>query len=310
VEINNIIFYNFEKNGDCFVNKGYVKEIMQHLHDVSFSYVHDRHESIIADLDCRFIRSNQIPREIDSSKKCILHEDSGTLFMNTWIGAWIGTFLVHGQHANFPLLHKAWSEYLKILDIPIKEDFFEYAPEIDYSRFDLSQADSYLQKVNGKPLVVICNGIQQSGQSSMGTMEKAIGYIAQKFSDHEFAVTYKLKNLNLPNITYTDDLFNGSEGHMNQISYIARQAKLIVGKNSGPFTFCHTKEMMSDPNKTFLTFNHRLTDALMGDGEYYANSFFSHTVDNNVAAQIIEHLLTNNDFISTEKKPTRHINVE
>jgi len=303
--INNIIFYSHEKNGDCFVNKGYVAEIIKHFPDVNFSYVHDHHSSIIADLGCRFLRTNQIPVEVDKNKKCVYHEDSGTLFMNTWIGAWIGTFLVHGQHANYPLIHRAWSEYLKILDMPIKDDFFEYVPTIDYSQYDLTQAEQYLEKVAGKPLVLVCNGVQQSGQSSMGNMEKAIGIVAQKFPDHEFLVAYKL-NLNLPNITYTDDVFKANEGNMNQISYIARQAKLIVGKNSGPFTFCHTKEMLDNPNKIFLSFNHRLTDSLTGDGQYFANTFFSSTVNNDVAAEIIEFLLNKTDF-SKDKKPMIHV---
>lgn len=302
--INNIIFYNYEKIGDCFVNKGYVSEIMKQLTDVTFSYAHDRHSSIIADLDCRFLRSNQIPQEVDTHKKCVIHEDSGTLFINTWIGAWIGTFLVHGQHANFPLLHRAWSEYLKILELPVK-DFFDYAPEINYEKFDLTLAEQYLEKVKGKKLVVICNGVQQSGQSSMGAMQNTIAKIADKFPDHEFAVAFKL-GITRPNVTYTDDIFGSPEGNMNQISYIARQAKMIVGKNSGPFTFCHTKEMMSDPDKIFLSFNHRMSDYLMGEGEYYANSFFSSTTNEDNAAEIITHLLEKKDF-SKDKKSTGHI---
>lgn len=301
MNINNIIFYSHEKNGDCFVNKGYVKSIMNRLSDITYSYAHDHHPSIVQDLDCRVVRTFQIPNEVVKTEKAVLHEDSGTLFINTWIGAWIGKYLVHGQHANFPLIHAAWSEFLNMLELPVEGDYYHYLPETDFSFYDLSVADAYLKKVNQTPLILICNGIQQSGQSSMGILQNTISHLAEKYKDHEFLITYKL-NVEFPNLTYTEDLFGSKEGNLNQISYIGRQSKLIVGKNSGPFSFCHTKEMLNDPTKVFLSFNHRPTDYLLGAGEYYANSFFSPTIDESAAIDIIEHLMNKNNF-SNGKKP-------
>lgn len=300
MDINNIIFFSHEKNGDCFVNKGYVKDIMDRLPDLTYSYAHDHHPSIVQDLGCRFIRTFQIPKEVDKNQKAVHHEDSGTLFINTWIGAWIGKYLVHGQHGNFPLFHRAWSEFLDMLNLSIDGDYSLYLPEIDYSQYDLTVADQYLQRINGRPLVVICNGLQQSGQSAMGVMPNVIDTLGRVYPDHEFLVTYKV-NSNLPNVTYTDDLFGSKEGNLNQISYISRQSKLLIGKNSGPFTFCHTKEMLNDPTKIFLSFNYRPTDYLLGEGEYYANSFFSPTIDENVALDVIKYLISKQDFNQNKK---------
>lgn len=294
VDINNIIFYCHEKNGDCFVNKGYVKKIMQHMPDLSFSYAHDHHISIVQDLDCRFVRTFQIPDEVKKTEKAVLHEDTGTMFINIWIGAWIGKYLVPGQHGNFPLFHRAWSEFLNMLEIPVEGDYDYYLPETNWNSFDLSAANLYLHKIFGKPLIIFCNGIQQSGQSAMGPMTNTIHKLATKYPTHEFLVTYKL-DFNLPNITYTDDLFGSKEGNLNQIGYISRAAKLIVGKNSGPFTFCHTKENLNDPNKNFLSFNFRPTDYLLGEGEYHANSFFNATTNEDIAKEIVEFVLNKTD---------------
>jgi hypothetical protein len=300
--LNNIIFYNYEKNGDCFVTKGFVKDIIRQLDDVGFSYAHDKHESIIADVDCRLIRTYQIPfRDVKKELPYIFHEDSGTLFISTWIGSWIGKHLAPGHHANYPLLHSAWREYFEILDIKFDNDFSYYLPETDYSKFDLDSCHKYLKEKSQKPIVLFCNGIQQSGQSAMGIMENTIKDMADKFKDHEFLVAHKL-NINRPNITYTDDLFSANEGNLNQISFLSKHAKLIVGKNSGPFSFCHTKENLLDSSKTFLSFNFRATDCLTGKGEYNANTYFSNTVNENIASEIVEHLLVKNDYTTHKKE--------
>jgi hypothetical protein len=95
-------------------------------------------------------------------------------------------------------------------------------------------------------------------------------------------------------------------GSLNKISYISQQAELIVGKNSGPFTYAHTKFNMSDPNKTFMCFSHKLKDCLMGEGEYFADSYFSDTLDNDVAIRIVNELI-NNELASSNKNPTRQL---
>jgi hypothetical protein len=300
--LNNIIFYNYEKNGDCFVTKGFVKDIMSKFDDVSFSYAHDKHSSIISDIDIKIVRTFQIPfKDVKKELPYIFHEDSGTLFISTWIGSWIGKYLAPHHHANFPLLHIAWKEYYNILGLDDNEDFNYYLPTIDYSKYDTSKCDEYLEKINNRPMVLFCNGIQQSGQSAMSTMKQTIELVAKKFADYEFLVCHK-SDLNLPNVTYTDDIFGSNEGNMNEISYLSRSAKMIVGKNSGPFSFCHTKENLDDPSKIFLSFNFRPTDCLTGAGEYNANTFFSNTVNEQLAAEMVTHFLLKTDYSVGKKR--------
>lgn len=95
-------------------------------------------------------------------------------------------------------------------------------------------------------------------------------------------------------------------GSLNKISYISQYADLIVGKNSGPFTYAHTKFNMGDPNKIFMCFSHKLKDCLMGEGEFFADSYFSDTLDNDVAIRILNELI-DNELRSSSKNPTRQL---
>jgi hypothetical protein len=63
---------------------------------------------------------------------------------------------------------------------------------------------------------------------------------------------------------------------------------------------------MNDSNKMFMCFSHKLKDCLMGEGEYFSDSYFSDTLDNDVAIRIINELI-NNELASGNKKPTRQL---
>jgi hypothetical protein len=62
---------------------------------------------------------------------------------------------------------------------------------------------------------------------------------------------------------------------------------------------------MDDSNKTFMCFSHKLKDCLMGEGEYFADSYFSDTLDNDVAIRILNGLM--NKSVSNSKNPTRQL---
>ena len=56
-----LIFFNQFHNGDCFVGKEYVREIMRQLPGVEFSYAHNNHADIVKDLGCKHLGLNNIP---------------------------------------------------------------------------------------------------------------------------------------------------------------------------------------------------------------------------------------------------------
>jgi hypothetical protein len=144
-----------------------------------------------------------------------------------------------------------------------------------------------------------------SQQSSMGNMEKIIDNISSAFPDHRFLVTDRV-NVQKPNVQYSEDVLDGTVGNLNQISYITHSAVLIIGKNSGPFTYSHTRENMENPRQTFMCFSHKMKECLMGEGEYLANSYFSNSTDDAVSTNIISKLIAEPVY-NPVAKPTQHI---
>ena len=303
MNITNITFFNRWRNGDCFINKGYVRDIInRYPHGIKFKYAHDNHPNIVSDLNCEHVPLSAI-HPIGTFTP--LAQVENTLYINTWVGCWIGKHLKEKDHANFYCLHDMWKEFYQALNLEMKGDYSHYHPSIDFIKFDLTDANNYFLRLKAKEFILICNGVQQSEQSSMGDMRNIIFELATRFQEKDFLITHKV-DVELPNITYTDDLFNSPTGNLNQISYLSQFTKLIIGKNSGPFTYAHIKENMNNYQKTFMCFSHKMRDCLMGEGEYLANSFFSNTIDDDKAIEICENLIQYPSY-ANYKKPTKEL---
>ena len=300
-----IVFFNQWRNGDCFINKEYVRDIISRFPNVEFLYAHNNHPNIVEDLNCRHVTLNDIPAIGTFVPLAVSQTEPNTLYINTWVGCWIGKHLAEKDHANFHCLHTMWKEIFNALDIEMKGDYFFYLPKIDWYRFDLKECDSYLRLIIPKNLILICNGVQQSEQSSMGDMKNIINSLSSSFPDYAFLITHDI-GITKNNVNCTDSIFGSPTGNLNQIGYISQFAKLIVGKNSGPFTYAHTKTNMNNPEQTFMCFSHKMRDCLMGEGDYLTNSYFSDTIDDGVAIRIITDLILKPTYIS-KRKPTKHI---
>ena len=300
-----IVFFNQWRNGDCFINKEYVRDIISRFPNVEFLYAHNNHPNIVSDLNCKYITLSEIPTIRTSMPLSFSINEPNILYINTWVGCWIGKYLKEKEHANFFCLHVMWKEIYNVLEIEIKSDYLLYLPKIDWYSFDLKDCNLYLRNIVPKNLILVCNGVQQSEQSSMGDMKNIIDFISSSFRDYEFLITHDIETSN-KNVSCTDKIFGSSTGNLNQIAYISQFAKLIIGKNSGPFTYAHTKSNMNNSEQTFMCFSHKMRDCLMGEGEYLTNSYFSDTIDDNVAIKIISDLILTPTY-SSNRKPTTHI---
>jgi hypothetical protein len=300
MNITNITFFNRWRNGDCFINKEYVRDIIsRYPNGITFKYAHDNHPNIVSDLNCEHIPLSSI-HPIGTFTP--LAQVENTLYINTWVGCWIGKHLKEKDHANFYCLHDMWKEFYQALNLEMKGDYSYYHPSINFQKFDLTEANHYFLRSNPKEFILICNGVQQSEQSSMGDMRNIIFELATRFPEKDFLIAHKV-DVDLPNVTCTDYLFSAPTGNLNQIAFLSMFAKLIIGKNSGPFTYAHIKENMNNYQKTFMCFSHKMRDCLMGEGEYLANSFFSDTVDDTKAIEICENLIQYPSY-ANYKKPT------
>jgi hypothetical protein len=105
-----IVFFNQFHNGDCFVGKNYVREIMRQLPDIEFSYAHNNHSDIVKDLNCIHLQLGNIP-PMDRMTRVAESPDKETVYVNTWVGCWQGVMFPFGEHINFTRLHNIWREY-------------------------------------------------------------------------------------------------------------------------------------------------------------------------------------------------------
>lgn len=283
-----IVFFNQFHNGDCFVGKGWVKNIIDQLPEAEFGYAHNNHPTLIQDLAVQHLSLNQIPA-IDRMTRLGQGPD-GTIYINTWCGAFQGELFGYDQHSNFIIQHQIYDYYCRGLSqalgrtITQSGSVTDYLPFIDasYYRQDLVQA--FVDKLT-QPLVLFCNGPANSGQSAMGDMRNIIDQLSAQYSGLMFAVTHRL-DLKKPNIVYTDDIF-GLESDINEIALLSQHARLIVGKNSGPYTFCHYQKNLNVNDKTLFCFGKSLTDCLNAGLSLPAASKFSNQINDTVVTAML-----------------------
>lgn len=286
MKIDKLIFFNHYRNGDCFINKQYVRQIISKIKPKDVYYAHNNHESVTQDLPIQLLRIDQLPRELRDHIKIAYDEDTNTLFLNTWVGTAVPKHFNWGQHPNFVTLHAIWLDIFKGLNLTLDGNYYDNLPVLDFSKYDLKRADNWINNHIERDFVLICNGKHQSDQSSMGDMANIISNLSTTYRHVNFVVCDKLDIRN-DNIFYTDDIFDGPVGNLPQISYLSHHAKLIVGKNSGPFSFAHTYSNNSNPKQTFICFSKVMEHCLAGDGKYYAEHLFSDTTDDQIATNII-----------------------
>lgn len=291
-----IVFFNQFHNGDCFVGKQYVREIMRQLPGVEFAYAHDNNAAIISDLGCEHLTLDQIP-VIDRMTRVAEGDNGDTIYINTWVGCWQGQMFPFGEHINFQRLHNIWREYFTYLKLEFEDGNPDhYLPTIDFSKYDIETAKQWA--VEHAKYVLICNGSADSGQSGVGDLHRAIDLLSERLPNYHFLVTQKLP-YNKPNIVYTADIFH-LESDLNQIAYISQWSELIVGKNSGPFTWCQHRDNLLNSNRMFLNLSKLPTDCPSGGGAYMARCLFSPHTDDNHIANLIENILLHPEYRGTE----------
>jgi hypothetical protein len=145
-------------------------------------------------------------------------------------------------------------------NLQLNPNIWHYVPEINYARYDVSAADQFLAQ--HEKVYLFCNGQVRSMQSSINDMQGLIELFAAKHPQVTFLATEKF-NTATPNIKFTADIF-GLENDLCEISYLSTSPKvnLIVGKNSGPFTFANTRRNLLDHRKIFVNFSHHACDTL------------------------------------------------
>ena len=264
-----IVFFNHYHRGDLHTSKEFIRQIQKELPDVTFEYMHFNHPKLTRDLNIPLIGD---PSNLDP--KTPFYQDEDVLYINTWIGCFWDIFCEHGGINMLSLWHQ-WGKILETVNecfgtsITLFEDKESYLPTIDFTKFNLENINSYLEHNTDNKKVLICNGAPKSGQSFSSNMKEFLEPLSDTYPDVHFICT-EMFSTTKDNILFTQDIIADTEVvdkrapwedrsinncDVLEISYLSENCNAIVGKNSGPFVFCETKNNYMNPDKKFLSFN-------------------------------------------------------
>jgi hypothetical protein len=289
-----ITFFNQFHNGDCFVGKGWVSNIMAQLPDEYFRYAHDNPPNIVHDLPCERIALAAIP-VLDRMTK-VGKDAANNLFVNTWCGAWQGQLFDYSSHSNYRIQHQMYAELCEVIGrqlgktIEQSNDPRDYLPGIDYSYYDLERPRAFVAEIKQhRRMILVCNGTSQSGQSDLGDMDTIIQGLSDRFPDDVILVTSR-RNVFAENIFYTRDI-NASSYDLNESAWLGSHASVVIGKNSGPFTWCQNRAALMDHNRRYISFSKKAEDNPMWGLDLPAQMIHSSTTNEIDALNFIIDLL-------------------
>jgi hypothetical protein len=224
------------------------------------------------------------------------------MYINTWIGSYGWDVMPRGEdHANWLSLHRMFGSIATMLNtsngmsISLDQNPLNYVPVTDWSTYDTKKADEYLDNTVGDRFHLVCNGLVRSTQSNLGTMKTVIEMLAQKYPKDVFVCTARF-DTDITNIHFTDDIF-GLDNDINEIAYLSTRCAVIVGKNSGPFMFCHVRENIFDEHKAFVSLSHRPSDCYPhGLAGFECHYFHQSADDEALVTQAIDTAIQSLDY--------------
>jgi len=133
------------------------------------------------------------------------------------------------------------------------EDIEYYIPSIDFKYFNTSLIDLNLKDFNYDKYVYISNGDTVSNQSDNEELSSYIINLSNRYKNYLFITSNEFEN-NSGNII-PSKLLIGSDGFndLNENAYITTKCDIIIGRDSGPFTFSIIKDnILTDKKQTFI----------------------------------------------------------
>ena len=264
--INKIVFYNRWHNGDIFSGKSYLREIIKSLPDIEFVYAHVSHHKVMADLEASHATDSILPQEIIDRQQMKYLIEGNILYLNTWVGAYFDVMLPSEPHGNYAMFHRMYNIMYKIINQTLAREVLilhpnplNYVAETDFGPYITKPADDFVNQFSQHNRHLICNGYVRATQSGQGLMEGIIDNLADTVPNDIFICTAKYASTKR-NVFFTDDIFQ-LENDINEIAYLSLFCSTIVGKNSGPYMFCHLKPNFNNFHKCFVSLSHRPADS-------------------------------------------------
>lgn len=264
-----ICFFNRWHNGDVFAGKAYMQDLIRQMPDFEFYHAQTNKLKSMADLPVHgHYGAESIPTALADSYK--FGDVADMFWINTWVGAYGNEVIPIGEnHVNWPSLYTMWMRIYEQIELHFdvklerSADVGQYVPDTNWNFYELAPAMRFLGQV--QRMVLVCNGLVRSTQTTVGLMEDVVHQLNHDYPDIKFVCTAKFDNSGMPNpgnVVFTDDIFKDvQEGDINEIAFLSTRAEVIIGKNSGPFMFCHVKENIFDPDKAFVSLSNSPSDS-------------------------------------------------
>lgn len=253
--VKNIVFFNHFHNGDIHVSRGFLKFITEKFPQFNYFYTHKNSSNLTKDLNITFLPDDinnnpYIQEQLMSYKK-----QGDTIYINTWYCSGHRRFF---KECTFISLYNLFEFYFQeIFGLNIKDyDEQLFLPSIDFNRCLTEHVDEFFI-TNNKPTILISNGNTLSGQSSNFDFNPLIIQLSKTFPEHNFLLSNKMGIIiKENNVFYTEDIIKSKENDLNENAYISLKCNIIIGRDSGTYTFCYIKENILNPDKAFLSFSY------------------------------------------------------
>ncbi len=286
--IQHIVFYNSFHLGDLFTTREWVKDIIRQTPTCTHTYAHKHDPKLTQDMCAFHDQSTKLIARLPTFDKYVWDSHNNTLFINTWVGAYHDHFERHPtflQHHNIIRTCYGVIQHLVQINLNWNPDPWHFVPSINYTNYDLNSTHNVVLQNTG-PKWLFCNNDVKSSQSSMHDMQHIITQLAHQNPHIHMFVTKKLP-IQLSNVSYTSDIFP----HMNDLietSYLSYYCDVIVGKNSGAFTYTQTKHNLQNAGKKFVCFSHEQSHLLPHGLNHKCEFVWSDSLDNSTCVNLIQ----------------------
>lgn len=247
-----LILYNHYHNGDIFASKGYISDLIKEFKGHNVTYQHHNSPKLLNDLNISFV-SIEVPMG-NLRDRVKYFVEGNKIFVNTWIGNYLNPSVGINWQTYHSMFNEIYSFISDQIDRTLELGPIEYyIPEINFDYFDTPNIEI------PKDSIIISNGPVMSGQSYLSDLNSLINQIVSE-TDYNIFLTH-FAPFNHDRIYYTSNLIDTKNGDLNEISWIAEQCKYIIGRNSGPFCFMHTKKILNDNSKTIISIGNKKEDS-------------------------------------------------
>jgi hypothetical protein len=280
-----IYFYSNTHLGDIHLGRSYIQWFVDNF-DAKFYYTHNYSADVLIDNE-NLEYVSDVWQQLPQSSGVI--ENDHCIYFNTWIGA-DGTAL----GVNFEAIHFIFTKYFNYLiqkGYKCKKNNLEkLLPSINFnsSKIQKNNIDNWFKDKTLNNKIFIANNYVESGQSSNFNMNLLAETLAEKFSNIEYYLTNKEAPViqNYKNIFYIEDIIQKPKFNLNEISYFSTFCNILIGRGSGPFSFCEVKENL---NKIWIsiTFPHLEKDVFNGLHKFENKGKYYHTMNIDSITDII-----------------------